>query len=258
MALIHCDFYSDVLGMASSMYVILPENTDSQIGMKNITGAGKHKTLYLLHGLSDDHTIWLRRTSIERYVSELGLAVVMPAANKSFYTDMTYGDAYWTYISEEIPAKARSFFNLSDKREDNYVAGLSMGGYGAFKMALAKPDCFSAAASLSGAVDITDWIEASGMARERGWTLIFGDLDKVRGSDNDLFRLADKAAASGKPSPRLYQWCGTEDVLYQGNRAFRDYAKKLGLDLTYEESPGDHSWGYWDAKIQTFLDFLNL
>lgn len=258
MALIHCDFYSDVLGLSSSMYVILPENTDTQIGMKNTTGSSRHKTLYLLHGLSDDHTIWLRRTSIERYVSELGLAVVMPAANKSFYTDMVHGDQYWTYISEEIPAKARSFFNLSDKREDNFAAGLSMGGYGAFKLALAKPEAFSAATSLSGAVDIVSLIETNDVISEEGWKLIFGNLDELKGSNNDLFHLADKVAASGKPAPKLYQWCGTEDFLYKDNLAFRDHAKKLGLDLTYEDSPGDHSWYYWDKKIQTFLEMLNL
>lgn len=93
----------------------------------------KHPTLYLLHGLSDDHTIWLRRTSIERYVASMGLAVVMPAVHRSFYTDMDKGYRYWTFISEELPALARSFFPLSDKREDNFAAGLSMGGYGAFK-----------------------------------------------------------------------------------------------------------------------------
>ncbi len=128
MALIQCQFYSEVLGLSTSMNVILPQATRSQIGMEGKQGTGPHPTLYLLHGLSDDDSTWLRRTSIERYVASMGLAVVMPQVHRSFYTNMEQGAAYWTFISEELPALARSFFPLSDKREDNFVAGLSMGG----------------------------------------------------------------------------------------------------------------------------------
>src|SRR5665647_1599457 len=130
MAFIQCDFYSEALGLSTSMSVILPQQTKTQIGMKGNVFTIKHPTLYLLHGLSDDHTIWMRRTSIERYASELGIAVVMPAVHRSFYTDMANGLNFWTFISEELPSIARSFFPLSEKREDNFVAGLSMGGYG--------------------------------------------------------------------------------------------------------------------------------
>ncbi len=248
MALIHCNFYSEVLNKQMAMYVILPEG--------KAVRAGGHKTLYLLHGHSDDHTIWLRRTSIERYVSELDLAVVMPNVDKSYYTDMAHGDNYWKYISEELPVKARAFFPLSDKREDNFAAGLSMGGYGAFKLALAKPEQFAAAASLSGAVDMVRWAHDSSNGRTKFWDIIFGGADKIKGTDNDLFHLVEKLAASGKPQPRLYQWCGTEDFLYFGNVAFRDHARKFGLDLTYEEGPGDHSWVYWDRQIQRVLEWL--
>ena len=120
MALIHCDFFSEAIGVSSSMYVILPQETTTQIGMAGAASAGRHPTLFLLHGLSDDHTIWLRRTSIERYVAPLGLAVVMPAVHRSFYADMKRGYRYWTFISEELPALARSFFPLSDAREDTF------------------------------------------------------------------------------------------------------------------------------------------
>src|SRR5687768_14990413 len=134
MALIHCDFFSDVLGLSTSMTVILPQATTRQIGMNGAVRADAHATLYLLHGMSDDHTMWVRRTSIERYVTPLGLAVVMPAVHRSFYTDMAHGANYWTFISEELPLLARSFFPLATRREANFVAGLSMGGYGAFKL----------------------------------------------------------------------------------------------------------------------------
>ncbi len=259
MALIHCHFFSEVLGLSSAMMVILPQPTPSQIGMAGVARGDRHPTLWLLHGLSDDHTIWQRRTSIERYVAPLGLAVVMPAVHRSFYTDMAQGYRYWTFIREELPAIARSFFPLSDAREDNFVAGLSMGGYGAFKLALSHPDRYAAAASLSGALDIVRTVHNhhGDEAWQREMRMVFGDLDKVAGSPNDLFWLAEQVA-KGPVQPRLYQCCGTEDFLYQDNLAFRDRALALGLDLTYEEGPGEHEWGYWDRMIQRVLEWLPL
>jgi S-formylglutathione hydrolase FrmB len=183
----------------------------------------------------------------------------MPAVHRSFYTDMTNGYKYWTYVSEEVPARAREMFPLSGKREENFVAGLSMGGYGAFKMALRHPDRFAAAASLSGALDV------AGMAKnadDPDWktelSTIFGDLNKVGGSDNDLFHLAAQVAQSDQPKPKLFQWCGTEDFLYESNVKFRNFVQKLPLDLTYSDGPGDHTWGYWDVQIQNVLAWLPL
>ena len=256
MAFIQCDFFSEVLGLSTSMNVILPQPASGQIGMEGSKASDKYPVLYLLHGLSDDHTIWARRTSIERYVASLGLAVVMPAVHKSFYTDMAKGDRYWTFVSEELPQIVRSFFPISAAREDNFVAGLSMGGYGAFKLALRCPDKFIAGASLSGALNIADL--AKNRNPQRAWEYVFGDLDKIKGSDNDLLYLAEKVAKSNGPKPMFYQCCGTEDFLYEDYIVFRDWANELGLDLTYEEEPGTHEWGYWDKKIQRVLEWLPL
>ena len=104
MALVTCDFFSDVLEVGCSMTVVLPQPTEEQIGVsEGPVPRTDFPVLYLLHGLSDDDTIWLRRTSIERYVAPLGLAVVMPQVHRSFYTDEAYGGRYWTFISEELP-----------------------------------------------------------------------------------------------------------------------------------------------------------
>jgi len=253
-ALINCDFFSDTLGLSSSMTVILPQESHTQIGMTSRTsGRQEHPVLYLLHGLSDDHTIWQRRTSIERYVSELGIAVVMPAVNRSFYADMKKGNRYWSFISEELPAIARSFFPLSSRKEDNFVAGLSMGGYGAIKLALSHPDRYQAAASLSGSLDISSVHHLF----PDDFANCFGTPDEFKGSQNDLFTLAEQAARHDNP-PLLFQCCGTEDFLYEGNIAFRDHARQLQLPLTYEEEPGTHEWGYWDMKIQRVLNWLPL
>ena len=258
MALIRCNFFSDSLGLSTSMTVILPQATTRQIGLKGKASRKKHPTLYLLHGLSDDSTIWLRRTSIERYVAQMGLAVVMPEAGRSFYTDMAKGLKYWTFISEELPRIARSFFPLSDAREDNFVAGLSMGGYGAFKLALKKPESYVAAASLSGALDMAKHVlEYFGdIPYREEMEMIFGDLRKVEGSQNDLLHLASCAKVSGKPLPKLLQICGTQDFLYKDNVRFRNHARKLKLNLKYKEAPGSHEWGFWDKYIQDVLKWL--
>ena len=133
-----------------------------------------------------------------------------------------------------------------------------MGGYGALKLALRAPETFSCAASLSGGVDIVHICEQTSLADDHYWEDIFGPADKVRGSFNDLFAAAEELKASGKPLPKLYMWCGTEDFLYGENVRMRDHLNALGYDLTYEESPGDHQWKYWDQKVQTVLNWLPL
>lgn len=259
MALIECKFYSEVLGLSTSMTVILPQQTTTQIGMSNVSRGKLHPTLYLLHGLSDDDSIWLRRTAIERYVAEMGIAVVMPQVHRSFYTDMATGGRYWTFISEELPALACSFFPLSDKREDNFVAGLSMGGYGAIKLGLRKPENWAAAASLSGALDMVhqslNWEDPSQKSKE--YLQIFGDQD-IAGTPEDLLWLLQEVDRSEGPKPLLYQCCGTEDFLYEDNQTFREACAKTQLSLTYEEGPGEHEWGYWDTKIRDVLKWLPL
>lgn len=251
MALAELKFYSEELGMQTECYVILPqENTSGEIGIdgkKN--GREKLKCLYLLHGLSDDHTIWLRRTSIERYAADYGICVVMPCAHKSFYCDMKYGMNYYTYVAKELPGIIRSFFNVSEKREDNFVAGLSMGGYGALKIALREPDSFCAGAGLSGAVSFQTRHMFSDIGKA-----IFGENGTVPDEDN-LYFLAEKTAES-ENKPRLFMAVGTEDFLYTENKAFRKYLKRLNYDLTYMEGPGNHNWAFWDEYIQYVLKWM--
>jgi S-formylglutathione hydrolase FrmB len=254
MALFHCNFYSEVLQTCVSADVILPQRRPTEL--QTASASPKYPTLYLLHGLLDDHTIWQRRTSIEWYVETLDLAVVMPAAGRSFYTDMAHGPRYFTFFSEELPRLMRSFFPLSERREDTFAAGLSMGGYGAFKLALTYPERYAAAASLSGALDIAVAAQGTDPTWQAEMRLIFGDTSQVAGSRHDLFSLAKQLAASGNPIPRLYQCCGTEDFLYPSNLRFRDYARSLGLDLTYEDGSGGHEWKYWDQQIQRVLAWL--
>ena len=255
MALMHINCFSSVLGMCVNFDAIIPETTRGQIGMEGVAESS-YKTLYLLHGMSDDQTIWQRRTSIERYVADKNLAVIMPTTHLAWYTNTTFGYKYFDYVAYELPEICRSFFRgMSDKREDNFVAGLSMGGYGAWKVGLTASDKFAAAASLSGALDVTT-IHTRIQGRDPLFTGIFGAPETIPGSENDLHHLAKTLKESGKPLPKLFQWCGTEDYLYDMNVAMRDKVQALGYDLTYTESEGNHNWLCWDREIQNVLNWL--
>lgn len=248
MAMMECHFFSTVLERCVAMNVILPE-----VELPTSDDSPKEfACLYLLHGRSDDHSIWHRRTSVERYVEGRQLAVIMPNVDRSYYSDMVHGYRYWTFISEELPARVRSLFRVSSQPKRTFVAGLSMGGYGAFKLALTHPNRFAAAGSFSGAIDLVNWADRDGLGAERD--MVYGTAP-IAGSANDLFALA-KTVASRGACPKLYQWCGTEDFLYADNVRFRDHARSCGLPLTYDEGPGDHNWACWDRQIEKFVEWM--
>jgi putative tributyrin esterase len=252
MALINCDFFSDVLEVGCSMTVVLPQPTKEQIGVE---GGAVPRTdfplLYLLHGLSDNHTAWLRYTSVERYAAAAGLAVVMPAVNRSFYANERNGGRYWDFIADELPEIVGNFFHVSTDPARTYVAGLSMGGYGAMKLALTHPDRFAAAATMSGAVDLHG---LSSLAEP----LVV--LERIFGAsipdDADLFRLLDKADATSLP--RIHVSTGTEDapVLVEGNRRFVAELEQRGVDVTADFRPGEHVWQLWDDLLPEVIDWM--
>jgi putative tributyrin esterase len=248
-AFLTCDFFSEVLEVGTSITVVLPQPTEDQIGVTAGAAAGPPPVLYLLHGLTDDHTAWHRYTSISRYAEAAGLAVVMPAVHHSFYADEVHGHRYWTYVSEELPSVVASFFRVSESPEDTFVAGLSMGGYGALKLALSHPDRYAAAASLSGALDLRYLI-----GREDRAALFQRAFDSNVGADDDLFALLSAAPSV----PPLYIGCGTDDGLLDANKGFIEAANAVGADLTTDLRPGDHEWSLWDAMIRDVIAWLPL
>ncbi len=256
MALLRCNVFSESLSLSTAMTVLLPQRTTTQIGLAGAVRDGPPPVLYLLHGLSDDDTTWLRRTSIERYVAPLGLAVVMPQVHRSFYTDEAYGGRFWTFVSEELPALVSELFRVSTAREDTFVAGLSMGGYGALKLALRQPERFAAAASMSAVVDL----DSPGARRHRPedprlMARVF-DGRAAPGTADDLLHLVD--AADPATLPALHVSCGTEDELLSDSRLFVDRCTAAGVPVTTSFGPGDHDWAYWDDRIQDVLAWLPL
>ncbi|MBQ2252351.1 MAG: esterase family protein [Clostridia bacterium] len=242
MAFLQMDLYSESLGQTTSVNVLLPEKREGRM----------FRTLWLLHGLTDGHDAWMRYTSVERYAKRYGLAVVMPSADRSWYTDTAYGKNYFTWITEELPEKiARLFCGYSAAREDNLIIGLSMGGYGALKAALTCPERYGFCASLSGSLDVTRKNRPYNLDE---WRSIFGfelrDAADLAGSEHDLFALASR----GGDFPPLFLWCGTEDSLVEINRAFSAHLTSLGVAHTLKTSEGDHSWKWWDLHLKTALE----
>ena len=255
MAFLQIQFYSDALNVASTVNVILPE-ANQGIGVEARAKNEPPQVLYLLHGYSDDHSIWMRRTSVERYAASHNLAVIMPAVNHSFYCNEVCGERYWDYVSEELPETMHRFLCLSCRPEDTYVAGLSMGGYGAMRLALTYPERFAAAASFSGAVDLAAMLTGRPDEDLFSWKRVLGDLASVPGSGVDTMYLMKKNADAPR-KPKLYVSCGTKDFLYPLHLRFVPALRENGWDVTsYEEPDAVHEWGFWDRQIRSFIGFI--
>lgn len=263
MAFCHMNFFSPTLLVGTDVNVFIPTPDSGELSTGQDIGyfhdGVKYPVLYLLHGAYGDYSDWARLTGIERYAQAHKIAVVMPSADNSFYQDMYRGGKYLTYFTRELPNYIARLFPVSTKREDTFVAGLSMGGYGAVRVAFEMPERFGAAASLSGAIDL---LAALGDAEKEPhrppfyWDAIFADPGKVEGSDADLFALAQKRLAEGRKLPPIYQTVGTEDLIYPANLSAKKKLEELGLELTYAEHPGIHDWEFWDAHIRDVLDWL--
>jgi putative tributyrin esterase len=258
MAYLQCSLFSRTLRTSTNMNVIIP--SPEAEGWTSSPGA-KFQTLYLFHGAYGSQDDWPLKSGIERYAQERMLAVIMPSVGNSFYQDMHCGERYLTFITEELISFAQTVFPLSRKREDNFTAGLSMGGYGALKAALTKPEQFAYAASLSGAVDIAvlfaDYKEGDDEEPFRV-TDIFSDPAHLEGTDADIFHLMKKLKGEGRPLPKLFLSCGTEDFLYPCHLGAKEKLRDLGVDAHVEEHPGEHNWDYWDDHIRRALDWMPL
>ncbi len=258
MALLQVNFFAATLHRRVPMQVILP--SDAGMG-----GAGPFKTLYLLHGLMDNCLAWTANTRIERWAMERNLVVVMPSAENSFYVDIPCGRSpfgdFGAYVGRELVDMTRKMFRLSPKREDTFIAGLSMGGFGALRNGLKYHDTFGYIACLSGAIHIFEYPLDEPRRNVIGEDACFGDIRAAALTDRNP-RVAAEALFARKKTrgdtrfPKVYIACGTEDYLLQANRTFADFLKANGVDVTYEEGSGMHDWDFWDTTIQRVLDWL--
>ena len=241
MALIHYHFFSGVLGKQVGATILLPGTP------------GPYATYYLLHGLSDDHTIWHRRTRIEHYVANQPLAVVMPDGFRGAYTNNENGPDFADYIIQDVIGNVENHFNLKKSRSARCIGGLSMGGYGALRLGLGFPEMFSSVNSHSGALRWGSGQPRKGSERDPDeFIRVFGK--KPAGSDHDLLTLAKKCQDAGK-LPKLRIDCGVDDFLIGANRHYHAKLEAMRIAHEYEEFPGAHDWDYWDLHVQQALAF---
>ena len=248
MAVMKIEYYSEVLDMEWGVNVLYPDA--SRVEEPDSTDI---PVLYLLHGMSGNHNSWLKRTNVERLVRGTNLIVVMPNTSNGWYTDTQYGYNYYTALAEELPKVLKRFFhNMSSKREKTFIAGLSMGGYGSFKLALST-NRFSYAASLSGALSFEEFSpESQNLGSLAYWRGVFGKVNDWVNSPYSLETLAKKSDKKTK----LWAWCGEQDFLYAANNLAVKNLKKLGFDVTYSHSAGTHEWYYWEKQLERFLATL--
>ncbi len=249
MALFHISMRAQSLGMNTNLYVILP--TDGWDFPED-----GYPVLYLFHGLSDDHTKWLRATRIEEYALKYNLCVVMPEVQCSFYTNMKNGLNYDDFITVDLPNFIRRTFPVSKKREKTFVAGLSMGGFGAIKTGLREHMTYGACAGLSAVIHPFEQVNPEDEGRMRLARSIMGDSMKLEETDDPYVLVEKQMALPEKERTRLYMAIGTEDFLYEDNRKFREVLDGLGFAYTYDEAPGSHNWDFWDIFIQKALKFF--
>lgn len=251
MALIRMDHLPESIKMNLPLNLIIPDPGE----MKGVPLADR-SVLYLLHGLSDDASAWVRYTRIELLARKYGLVVVMPSAGRSFYTDQPNGQAYFTYLVEELPRYLGEVFGIKPQREKNLVAGLSMGGYGAMKAALLHPERYYAVGSFSGLLSLSILnLAPAEDPRRKELELLFGNLADLPGSQHDPLAWLNSAARNPEILPRMYVSCGRQDDLYPLNLMFKQACEKTGVPLRFHETGGGHQWSLWDREIASFLVF---
>ena len=246
-------FQSRLINTTLPYNVILPRDY-------NTARTSRYPVLYLLHGLTGHYNDWFTRTNIADYAAQYRLIVVMPEGNNSWYVDSATvpTDKYESYILQELIPDVQRRYRTIEARYGRAIAGLSMGGYGAFKFGLKYPDRFAFAGSVSGAFAVTNYTEketGKGAAWET-FLKLFGPVGSETRQKNDLFELVQLITPGQVTSlPYFYFDCGTEDapVIFNSNHELDERMLQKKIPHEYRELPGNHSWGYWDSQVQEVL-----
>ena len=218
--------------------------------------AASYGVLYLLHGASGRYTEWLEFTNAARYAADYGFITVMPATFVSYTTDMKYGKPYFTHLSEELIPLLHALLPIAPEPEKHLIAGLSMGGMGAFKLGTYRHDYFSAVGAFSSPIDMRATFHEYLQGRAPGGTDFadaFGDADFMAQEPNDIFGMMERLHREGVALPRYYHACGTEDHTFSHNERAHQRLVEMGIPSTYQTRPGGHTFDFWETSIQDFL-----
>lgn len=241
MAFIQMEFYSAMLTRHTEIAVILPESRQQE----------SYPVLWLLHGACDNDSGWWRNTAVELYAEQHGVAVVMPSGDNSFYSNGPLG-RYFDYVADELYDKLCTMMPLSRDRADHVVGGLSMGGHGAYKLGLMRPDRYAGIAVLSAGnfIDLGDPAPGSAFADINQKLFGTTDMSRLVGTEHDIVHLGDMAAQSGAELPELYVCCGTEDLAFgSAQQTYLHMTGKLGMSGQWHARPGKHDWAFWGMMI---------
>jgi S-formylglutathione hydrolase FrmB len=216
----------------------------------------QYRALYLLHGLTGDYLDWSTRTDLARIAREAQMVIVMPDGENSWYVNAAdKGPRFEDYIADDLVTDVEKKYRVIRSRYGRAIAGLSMGGYGALKIALKRPGLFAAAGGFSSALGVTDpkFDDALTAYKEQLYK-IFGAAGRETRTTNDILLVAGKAKP--ETAPALYLDCGTSDGLLESNRALVAILQRRGFSYEYHEVPGAHTWQYWNRRIEAFLPWL--
>lgn len=268
MAIVKVHFFSEALLRHVNFMAVIPIDKRSVDGEKRRSKNEPLKTLYLLHGIYGSEYDWLVNTRVARWAQEKNLAVILPAGENKFYGDVEdTSDRLGTFVGEDLVDFTRIMFPLSARREDTYVGGFSMGGYGAIATALRYPETFSKAGAFSSSLSMDkpwDRGDSMGFKSRKGlWEATLGLEEDFPGSKNDCRALAGNLAERRSKGerislPEFYISCGRKDGLLSGNRSYQQYLKELGYKVDYREADGGHEWDFWNREIQNFMEWLPL
>lgn len=255
MALLQMHLMSKELNRQTMVTIILPQKKEQSAYQ------WKSQTLWLLHGMQGDAADWLRFTSIERYAEKNHLMVIMPGGDNGFYADTAYRVNYWSYLTVELWQIVRAWFPcFSDKREDNFIAGLSMGAGGTMKYAVNFPERFCQAVCFSGGSltveDLTNiFFTPNGPIPELEPAL--GSVERIRGTSDDVYAMAQKKLQENIPLPTIHFWAGTEDSVLWSVKKAQKTLDEIGWPTSYKETPGyQHEWAFWDMAVRETIETL--
>jgi len=259
MAKFHIEYYSNALHRRTTFDMLIPNDIRQDIPWEKKDDADRGiKTLFWLHGYTGRSENWVPEELCEKFQ----IAVVMPTAENSFYLDgEATGRAYETMVAVELVDYVRKTFSLASSPEDTYIAGLSMGGFGALHTGLAHPDRFGKIGCMSSALIVHEIAHAkpgfdNGIGNYAYYRSCFGDLETVEERDVNPEILALRLKETASAFPELFMCCGTEDFLIEPNRYFHRFLVENKIPHQYFESPGGHDGVFWSEYIVKIINWM--
>lgn len=262
MSTMKISFASQMLKRIVEFNLILPNDLPEEMIIENQCYKREIKTLYLLHGFGGNCNDWLYGSLAQELSVKYNLAIVMPSGENSFYLDgRGAGKLYGEFIGRELVGYIRRVFGLSDKKENTFIGGLSMGGFGAIRNALKYNDTFGKVFALSSALIVNEIKNQKQgfknlVADYDYYVNTFGDLSKLEESENNPEYLVKKLKSENKEIPPIFMACGTEDFLLETNREFYEFLLNQKVEINYEESPGTHDWKFWNEYLEKSINWL--